>query len=212
MNSRFDVLFVVFCVTHIVLMLAINNLLITEDVYYNQFSDQMSFETINDLINTRDKWSWIPYVLVPVFYLLKFLLVVICIAAGAFLFNVQVDLKTLFKIALVSEFVLILPVVIKLFWFALIDTGYNLNDLQYFSPLSALNFFDASKLEAWQIYPLNLLNVFEIAYIFTLAYLLCGAIDTNFSKSLRLVFSSYGAGLLIWSIFVAFLTVSLTTG
>ncbi|NBA78875.1 hypothetical protein GOQ04_25205 [Emticicia sp. ODNR4P] len=103
---------------------------------------------------------------------------------------------------------LIVPV-IKLFWFLFIQTHYDLNDLQYFFPLSALQLFDVQKLPSWQVYPLQLMNVFELIYWVLLAYWLKKLLNLSLNKSMEVVASSYGTGLLLWVVFITFLSLNL---
>jgi hypothetical protein len=49
-----------------------------------------------------------------------------------------------------------------------------------------------------------------VVYIIALAYLMREVIESDFAQSLKLVLVSYGTGLLIWVIFITFLTVSLS--
>ncbi len=57
---------------------------------------------------------------------------------------------------------------------------------------------------------LQLVNLFEIAYWLLLADLLKKIINRPFWKSFEFVLSTYGVGLLIWTVFVVFLTLNLT--
>ncbi|MCG6187377.1 hypothetical protein [Maribellus maritimus] len=66
------------------------------------------------------------------------------------------------------------------------------------------------------LYPLSLINIFELGYFLILAWLLVGVInETNgerpvkFGKSLQLVTTSYGSGLLLWVVLVMFITLNL---
>ncbi len=102
---------------------------------------------------------------------------------------------------------LVVPV-IKLFWFLFIQTHYTLNDLQYFFPLSALQLFDVKSLPKWQIYPLQLFNVFELIYWVLLAYWLKKLLNLSLNKSMEVVASSYGTGLLLWVVFITFLSLN----
>jgi hypothetical protein len=61
------------------------------------------------------------------------------------------------------------------------------------------------------------LNLFELAYFLALAILLVNVINqaneertVNFGKSLQLVTASYGSGLLLWVVFVMFITLNLS--
>lgn len=207
---NFFTIFLFFCITFFLLIFINNWFLISNELYYDSLGEQLSFEKINELINFNKKWGWIVYPVTPVLYLLKFLLVVICFFTGSLVLGIEVKTKTFFKIVLIGEFVFLLPIIVKLFWFSIFKTDYNLEDLQYFSPFSALSLFNPKEVEPWLIYPFQLLNVFELLYWFILAYLLKDVINKTFSQSLGFVASTYGVGLFIWIVFVTFLTVSLS--
>lgn len=201
--------FASFCLLSFLLLFASSFILLSEDIYYNTFNEQLSFERINELINLNKKWSWVIYAITPIFYLFKFFIVSICLLIGAFLLRVDVSQKSLIKIVLISEFVFIIPSIIKLLWFSLVQTDYTLINLQYFSPISAFSLFELTDVQPWLFYPLQLLNVFELLYWCVLAYQLKNILNRDFVGSLGFVASTYGVGLLLWVIFVMFLTVSL---
>lgn len=203
--------FIGICLSALVIEWAINYVLISDEIFFDTFSEQLSFEKITQIIDLSKKWRWAIYPLLPIVFFTKFFLISLCLACGAFLLRFEIEIKSLFKIVIISEFIFLLPPTIKLFWFGLIDLKYSLEDIQFFSPLSAINLFDRTSLEPWLVYPLSLINLFEVAYIFALAYFTNEASESNFGQSLKLVWVSYGTGLLIWVIFVTFLTVSLNT-
>ena len=60
-----------------------------------------------------------------------------------------------------------------------------------------LNIIGSQGLEAWFIYPFQVLNLFEVAYWFILAYFIGKEINDTTEKGLSIVASSYGVGLLI---------------
>lgn len=104
-----------------------------------------------------------------------------------------------------------LVIVFKTAWFYFLQTDYNLEDLQYFYPLSALNIVGYEGLQPWFIYPFQILNLFELAYWLILAYLIGEEInDTESTKGLQIVASSYGISLLIWVIGVMFFTLNIS--
>lgn len=212
MISRVSVFYVFFslCGLAMTLMLVHSRILIGNDTYYASFGDQLSYERINEIIDVGEKWNWVVYPLIPLLYLTKCSLVAICLSAGAFLFRFELKFKTIFRVVLTSEFILLFPPIIKIFWFSFINVNYTLSDLQFFTPLSVINFFDRTSLEPWLVYPLSLINLFEVFYIITLSYLLAKILESSFAKSLKLVVLSYGTGLFIWVLFITFLSVSLS--
>jgi len=108
-----------------------------------------------------------------------------------------------------ADFVFVLAGLTKLAMLIFFKSVNTLEDLQ-FQPLSLLELFDKSKVSTFLIYPCSLIGVFELLYWLVLAWLLGGVADKPFGSSLKTVASSYGIGLLLWVLFVMFLTVNLS--
>ncbi|MDI9876238.1 hypothetical protein [Flectobacillus rivi] len=194
----------------IVLLTCLTNLfLISDTLYYNTLIEQLSVEKIESIIEQSRKWAWVGYLLVPIIYYLKFLLVALVLQTGFFFFDRKVSFSIIFKAVMLAEIPFLVVPVIKLFWFLFIQTHYTLNDLQYFFPLSALQLFDVQKLPSWQVYPLQLMNVFELIYWVLLAYWLKKLLNLSLNKSMEVVASSYGTGLLLWVAFITFISLNL---
>lgn len=202
------ILFVAISIIAILLTFAGQYLLISDQLYFIFFADQLSYEQIEVLIKRNHQWSWMTYPLLPVLNLVKFTLVTSCLGLGYYFYENKFPFKPFFIISVKAELILYLPALVKLVWFLFIQTDYHLADLQYFYPLSLLSLFDPTSLEPWLIYPLQLLNVFELLYWFALAYGISQTLDMSLGKAFGLVASSYGVGLLLWVAFVMFLTVS----
>ena len=58
--------------------------LISDQLYFNALSNQLTYERIQELIDQGKKWQWLGYILVPVLYLVKFGLVAGCLGIGYF--------------------------------------------------------------------------------------------------------------------------------
>lgn len=185
-------------------------LLISDELYFNSFTEQLSYEQIESLIDDKRKWAWVPYPVLFLFNLVRFTVLASCLSLGYYFSKNQFLFRPFFVVTIKAELILFIPILFKLIWFLFIQTDYHLNDLQYFYPLSALNLFDPTFIEPWLIYPLQLLNVFEILYWFALAYGISQSLEIPLEKAFGLVASSYGVGLLLWVVFVMFLTVSFT--
>lgn len=102
----------------------------------------------------------------------------------------------------------LLPILIKLLWFLFVQTDYTLHDLSMFYPLSLLNITGTENIPSYWLYPLQTLNLFEVAYWFLLAQGVSEATEQSFRQSFGLVMSSYGVGLVLWVILVMFLTIT----
>ncbi|MFN7839937.1 MAG: hypothetical protein ACK5QG_18395, partial [Bacteroidota bacterium] len=62
----------------------------------------------------------------------------------------------------------------------------------------------------WLVYPIQLLNVFELLYWIALAWQLQEVLEKPFAESLGFVAKTYGVGLAVWVVVVMFLTVSIS--
>jgi hypothetical protein len=185
-------------------------LLFSENLYYNAYAEQLTYEQISKLIKNQHRWQWLNYIILPIFYLLKFALVASCLGLGLYLATNRWVFKPFFEAAIKAEFVLLIPSLIKILWFLFVQTDYTLNDLQFFYPLSLINIFEPGTVEPYLLYPLQVLNLFEVAYWFALAYGVARVIKEPLEEGFKLVMASYGSGLVLWVAFVMFLTVSLS--
>ncbi|WP_421826384.1 hypothetical protein [Larkinella sp.] len=203
-------LFGIVCAVSTLLTILSQYLLISDELYFNSFVDQLSYEQIEVLIDNNRKWAWTPYPILILFSLIKFTVLASCLGLGYYFSENRFLFRLFFIVSMKSELILYLPALVKLIWFLFIQTDYHLHDLQYFYPLSLLNLFDPATLEPWLTYPLQLLNVFELLYWFALAYGIAQTLEMPMEKAFGLVASSYGLGLLLWVVFVMFLTISFT--
>lgn len=180
------------------------------EVLYNSLVEQLTENQINQYLNFKEKWVWISYVFIPVLLLIKLSIIAAILDAGCFFFGKEIKYKKLFNIVVKAEFVFLLVIVFKTVWFYFFQTDYNLEDLQYFYPLSALNIIGYEGLQPWFIYPFQVLNLFELAYWFILAYLIGKELNENTDKGFSIVASSYGVVLIIWVVGVMFFTLNMS--
>lgn len=188
------------------------NILLTKELIVNFYSEQIAQEQIEKVLKTQKKWEWVGYAIIPIIVLIRSSLVTMCLSIGIFFYNMEHNFKfkQFFRIALIGEFVLVLVGFFKLGYFYFIKTEYTLQDLQQYYPLSYINFLDITKIEPWLIYPLQTVNLFEIAYFFVLVYSLWKLLKNKFSKSFEIVAVSYGSGLVIWLGLVMFFTLNMS--
>lgn len=188
------------------------NILLTKELIVNFYSEQIAQEQIEKVLKTQKKWEWVGYAIIPIIVLIRSSLVTMCLSIGIFFYNMEHNFKfkQFFRIALIGEFVLVLVGFFKLGYFYFIKTEYTLQDLQQYYPLSYINFLDITKIEPWLIYPLQTVNLFEIAYFFVLVYGLWKLLKNKFSKSFEIVAVSYGSGLVIWLGLVMFFTLNMS--
>ena len=183
--------------------------LLTTQIYYDNFSEQLSINQIDGLINNQQRALYVVYPLEIVFLLFKCLLIAMIIQTGLFVQNLKVNFLGIFKVAVISEFILLFPLIIKFVWFYFFKQEYTFEEIKLFFPLSILNLLDIENLSLLWFYPLKLMNIFELLYWFALAYGLSKVIQKDFDQSLFIILTTYLPALVIWVVFIMFLIVTL---
>lgn len=187
----------------------LNNIFIlTEDLYYSSFGEQMALEKIQALFSFKTEWEWISYIFIPLSILIKTAVITLVLYTGVVLSNFKAGLRSLFRIVLQAEFVFLFMVFVKFSWIYFFQANTNFIALGFFQPLSVVSFFSPNDDLTYLVYPLQLINLFELAYWFILAYLLSNLFKKSFWKSFEFVLNTYGVALVIWVVFVTFLTLN----
>lgn len=188
------------------------------DLIYQSYSVKLTALQIKEIFALQEKWNWLSYTIIPILLLIKTTLISSILYIGTFFYSkVKVTFKQLFNAVVKAEFVFLGVGVLKIIWFYFFQANYTLEDLQYFYPLSALNIVGYKGLDVWFIYPLQVLNLFELAYWFLLAYYVGKIASPTKNKEenkypidfgLKIVASSYGSALLLWVVVVMFFTLN----
>jgi hypothetical protein len=187
-----------------------NKLLEYDTILSNSLSDQLTQEQLLDYLRLRKDLEWVGYIVMPIILFIKISLIAAIIDVGCFFFEKEIKYKKLFNIVVKAEFIFLGVILLKTGWFLFFMPNYTLEDLQYFYPLSLINLIDYREYKTWFIYPLQIVNLFEIVYWFLLANLLGKSLKLSTEKSLTIIASSYGIGLLIWIIAVMFFTLNMS--
>jgi hypothetical protein len=112
--------------------------------------------------------SAIKFVSIPLVYLWKFTVIAFVIWVGCFMFGYRVTYGQCWGVVIGAEYVFLIPEVLKILWFMVVDTDPTYQDISAFYPLSLIHLVDYDVLEKRWAYPLRALNVFEVVYWFLL--------------------------------------------
>ncbi|HEY9046541.1 MAG TPA: hypothetical protein VIN08_11625 [Ohtaekwangia sp.] len=105
---------------------------------------------------------------IPIIYLWKFTVIAFVIWCGCFMFGYRVTYTQCWGVVIGAEYIFLVPELLKIMWFMVIETDPTYNDIGAFYPLSLMHFFDYYSIDKRWAYPLRALNLFEIAYWFLL--------------------------------------------
>jgi hypothetical protein len=195
-------------VATLLITISSQTILETNKLIINFLGRELSQRQLENVLNYQNKWAWLGYTFIPFYLLIKTTIITAILETACSLFDEKIKFKKLFTIVVKAEFLFLFIIILKTAWFYFFDTNYTLEDLQYFYPLSALNIVGYEALEPWFIYPLQVLNLFELAYWFVLAYLLGKELNISMDKGFKIVASSYGPALTIWVVAVMFFTLN----
>jgi len=205
---------------HLILLIVVGNLiiiwlskslLINEIVFYNAYSEQLTYDRALQLFEDFKSIAWVSYVISPVILFIKFSLVSLVLYTGIIFKNIQytVTLGSVFKIVIASEIVFLIAGFIKILWFYLFAGNYNLNDIGFFYPFSLINIFKAAEVEKIWVSPMQTVSLFHLAYLVLLSYGLCKICKIEKSESEKIVLLSYLPALILWVTLIMFLTLDL---
>ena len=112
--------------------------------------------------------STVKFLSIPLVYAWKFTVIAFVIWIGCFMFGYRVTYSQCWGVVIAAEFIFLIPEILKILWFMVVDTDPTYNDISGFYPLSLIHFVDFESLDKRWAYPLRALNVFEIVYWFLL--------------------------------------------
>ncbi len=204
--SRNLYLYFAFVIMFSLITIISSEYIITSDIFYNSYSNQLTLDQINSLLFYKERYGWISYTLTIIGFTLKINFAAFCIFIGVFFTNQKVKYKSILKIVLLAEFVFVIYSAFRLLFLYLGDFE-TIEQIRYFQPLSLFSLFQPGSIPDWFIYPLSILNVAELIYWFLLALGLRYIFKSNYLKNLKTVLTSYGTGLLLWIVVFVFIQV-----
>ncbi len=145
--------------------------------------------------------SAIQFLSIPLVYLWKFTVIAFLLWVGSFLFGYRITYSQCYGLAIVSEFIFLVPELLKIVWFLFIRTDPNLHDIRAFYPFSLMHFFDYYDIGKQYVYPLKALNLFEVVYLVSLTNGIHYYARKEKKIAWIIVFSSYVPVFLLWLLF-----------
>ncbi|MCH7399559.1 hypothetical protein MM236_16265 [Belliella sp. DSM 107340] len=186
----------------------------TESMLTAELASQIDIEipenVLLDMLEEMRYWSKFSALLTLALLTIKCFLMALVLYAGLFFANRHqgVKLGSLFKVAVYAESIIVLAGMVKVAFGAFSDFTYT--EFSLFYPLSVLSFLNPEAIQPLWYYPLQLLNVFEIIYIFLLIYFFSQEIEIKKTESSKVVLGSYLFSMSFWLILILFLTLNFT--
>jgi hypothetical protein len=141
------------------------------------------------------------FLAIPIIYAYKATVIGFILWVGAFMFGYKISFKQMWHVALVSETVFLLPELVKIMWFILIDKQPELQEIISFYPLSLMSFFNSASVADNLQYPLKALNLFEVLYWFILVEAIHITAKKKWNYAFAIVFTTYVPLFLFWMLY-----------
>ncbi len=204
------ILFGIICIIYFLISYLSNTFIFTDQFYFRSLSDQFSYHTIQNLLNTQQQYWWLGYIITPLLVSLKVFFTAICVSIGAVLSTINFKFKTIFKATLMAEVVFIVAQVLYLINISFHLGTVTLATAANYYPLTILSIYGTQNVVDWLQYPLQMLNLFEVFYILAIAWLLSKQWKEDFMENMVIVLPSYITGLVLWLVLVTFLTLQIS--
>lgn len=185
-----------------------NTFILTDNLIFNSFAERITNDRIEKFIHQRNTVLLWGYFFVPLILLVKILYPAICISIGAIFFKIKINIIKAFKLCLLAESIFIIASAIKMFYFLTFSDSYSIDQIQNYYPLSLINILNTNLIPKYFIFPLQKINLFEVAYCLILSIGVSVLTQKPIRNSLFFILSSYGVGLVILIALVVFININ----
>lgn len=173
---------------------------------YDDFVDDFEDELAELDLDDDEVINWEDSLVDTAFIIIEFIFSVPMVAGlfiVGFLFDrkyEQIKYAEIFKIVMLANFIFLLPSLISIFWFMVVQTNYTFQDLMDFKPFYLISLFEKDSLPIWSIGVLNLINLYEIVFVLLVGYGLSISYPFSFKSILGKISLVYLIGLLFWKV------------
>lgn len=204
-------LFMIIVLCNVIIAWLSRIVLVNDIVFFNTYSEQLTYERSMQLFEMMKKYAWISYLFIPLILFLKTLVISIVLYTGIFFYDLYFKIKfsSVLRIVIASEIIFVFAALSKFIWFYLFGGNYDLNDLGFFYPLSLINLFRISEVSRIWVYPLQIINLFQIFYIVVLSFGMRHYCDISEAGSEKVVLSSYIPAMVIWIVLIMFISIDI---
>ena len=152
-------LFVLLCLTTLFLLYIKKSFIENETAAFEFLQDRPEGMVLQII-------SALQFVSIPLVYLWKFTIIALVIWIGCFMYGYRVTYAQCWGVVIGAEFIFLIPELLKILYFFVIETDPSYWDIGSFYPFSLMHFFDYYAIDKKWAYPLRALNLFEIVYWF----------------------------------------------
>lgn len=188
---------------YLLILYGTNTFVFTDEVLLNMLTDLPSIE-INQYLAGISVSRLLSYLLSPVLFGIKILIICCVLYTGLILKERYVSYKKVFSLLLVAEMVFIASAVFRFARLLNADSFDSISVTISRSSVSMARFLDANA-AALYVNAATTANIYELSYLLLLSRLLSRELAVSYWVGLKFVLGSYGLLLLCWVFLVSLL-------
>ncbi len=154
-------LYLILSTLSIIILMAYQKFVMTQEVYYLIYGNQMEEYRIDDLIKFLEKLQVWSYFATPLFIWLRLAFVAFLIQLPFLLKGIELSFNEIFRITVFAFFVLLFADVFRFFYLFFLPKEMFTTDSLMITPLSITNFLNKSNYSTIAYEFLTKINVFE---------------------------------------------------
>jgi hypothetical protein len=206
-SLRRSYFFIGIVILAVVLNYLVQSTLITESVFINTYTETMDSDRISELFRNMKHYQLIAYVLVPVLLIIKVGFNTFALTVRTLLSEGEFSFHGNFNVCLKAELAFTAMLLVKTIWLLFFSKVETVGDIN-FIPLSAAGLWHAKNLPKWAVYPLETLNLWELAYCYIGSMLFATQYKLSMKKAAGIFCSGYLGGTLVIIIISIFLAIT----
>jgi hypothetical protein len=202
-NYKARWLFLFLIAMYLIISYILNTSIVSDQIIVQSYTLMPDYQ-LPSLIAALKKSQSFSYFLLPFLILIKVVVLTLIIFIAIIFLEIDISFNPILKVTLLSEFVFVIAALVKVIGLMYFHDINTLEDLAVYTPLSLYSIL-GDTFGKYFVYPLKVINVFELLYIAILSYALSIVLDIDYFKSVRAILLTYGVALLLWIVLLMFL-------
>ncbi|WP_445721584.1 hypothetical protein [Flavobacterium sp.] len=124
---------------------------------------------------------------------------------GFLMFTKKINFLLVLEAVIKAKYIFLISIFFEIIYLKFILVDYTLLEINYYAPLSLINFFDYNYIDSWFVYPLQTINLFEVFFVLLVAYFVKKQTAMSMKETTKIVGLTYFIILLLWLAIVMFL-------
>ena len=174
------------------------------------FSGIVPRSRMGEVYELIHKYKWANISITVIIPLVSVVYTTFCLYVSFFLSDFKIKIRTIGKAVIESQFIFLFVYLFKILWYYFngINSLFDLNQM----PFSLASCFDIQQGDmdnAWLLFSLNVLNIFELIYVLSLPIFIANRTSFHYKEVFKPTLWGYITGLFLYIFLVSLFSLSL---